>query len=83
MTMVVLTMVAASVFALVACGTSYSNEFLENLGKADKFTAYAYNADGEVVSVISKNKASELCVNQESVKSYAIKDGDNCIIYTL
>lgn len=83
MTVVVLTMVAASVFAVVACGTSDPKEFLENLRKADEFTAYAYNADGEVVSVISKNKAGELCVNRESVKSYAIKDGDNCIIYTL
>lgn len=82
MAVVVLTMVAASVFALVACGTSDPNEFLKNLEKADEFTAYAYNADGEVVSEISKNKAGEICVIQEAVKAYAIKDGDNFIIYT-
>lgn len=77
--MVILTIVATSVFALVACGPSDPNAFIDALVKADEFTIYKYDADGNETVMVSVNKKGEFCVPDSSI--YAIKEGDKIAMY--
>lgn len=77
--LVILTIVATSVFALVACGPADPNAFIDAIVKADEFTIYEYDEDGNETVIVSVNKKGEFCIPGSSI--YAIKEGDKIAMY--
>lgn len=87
--LVILTIAATSVFALVACGpkdpavTGAPNDFMAKIKDAEDITFYLYDFNGDVITEIAKNKNGELYVNMGEIKAYAVLENEELVVYSL
>lgn len=79
---VVLSIVATSVFCLVACGTTNPNDFLKELKDSKEMTVYSYDEAGVENGKISINSKGEIAYIQGESEMYLIKENDAFVLYS-
>lgn len=95
-TILVISIVLLSIFALVACGNTDPqkpgdpsesvvitdpNDFIKAIETAKEFTFYQYNDIGNIIMTAGINNDDEMIMTTKRNKSFVVKEGDKLVFY--